>query len=206
MPVHPQRFGETGTLLNALLARYPALAAIGPDPLFPAFLHRIDTATSGLVLAAKTPEAYEAVRRQFRARTVEKTYLAWVEGDARDGGSDAALTHRTRRPCRMRPVGQGEVLPKNEFFSAESRWRVLERRGGRTLLEVTIFSGVTHQIRCHLASAGHPVAGDARYGSSTPLPRHLLHAWRIRFRHPASGRAVVWTAPPDAAFRDAFRH
>jgi 23S rRNA pseudouridine1911/1915/1917 synthase len=198
--VHPQRFGETGTLLNALVARHPEVASIGPDPLFPAFLHRIDIGTSGLVLAAKTQEAYDAMRRQFRARTVEKTYLAWVEGEASDGGSDAALTHRTRHPCRMRPVKPGETLPANELFSAESRWRVREKRGGRTLLEVTIFSGVTHQIRCHLAASGHPVAGDALYGSGTPLPRHLLHAWRIRFRHPTTGKACEWTAPPGADF------
>ncbi|MBQ7252704.1 MAG: RluA family pseudouridine synthase [Kiritimatiellae bacterium] len=200
MPVHPQRIGEKGTLLNALVARCPACAAIGPDPLFAAFLHRIDIATSGLVLAAKTPEAYEALRRQFRARTVEKTYLAWVEGTAEDGKSAATLTHRTRHPCRMRAVREGETLPRNELFSAESRWKVRERRGGRTLLEVTIFSGVTHQIRCHLAESGHPVAGDRLYGSHTPLPRHLLHAWRIRFRHPATGKETSLAAPPPAGF------
>jgi 23S rRNA pseudouridine1911/1915/1917 synthase len=200
MPVHPQRIGESGTLLNALVARCPACAAIGPDPLFAAFLHRIDIGTSGLVLAAKTPEAYEALRRQFRARTVEKKYLAWVEGNAEDGGSSATLTHRTRHPCRMRAVREGESLPRNELFSAESRWRVRERRVGRTLLEVTIFSGVTHQIRCHLAESGHPVAGDKLYGSSTPLARHLLHAWRIRFRHPATGEETILAAPPPADF------
>jgi len=198
--VHPHRFGEKGTLLNALLARVPEAASIGPDPLFPAFLHRIDKATSGLVLAAKTPAAYDALRRQFRARTVEKTYLAWVEGDAHDGESDAALTHRTRHPCRMRSLRAGEERPSREVFSASSRWTVRERRAGRTLLEVTIFSGVTHQIRCHLAENGHPVVGDALYGSGTPLPRHLLHAWRVRFRHPASGAEAVLAAPPGADF------
>ena len=199
MPTHPLDAAETDTLANALIARYPGLADIGTSPLFPAMLHRLDTATSGLVLAAKTPETYRALRESFRRLEIEKHYLAWVHGPVESPGqSTAPLIHKTRTPCRMRPLAPGETLPARETFPATTRWTPIRHQGPYTLLDVTIRTGVTHQIRCHLAAAGHPILGDRLYGSPTTLPRHLLPAHTIRLPHPAG---LLLTAPPPPDFR-----
>ena len=209
-PTHPLRWAETDTLANALVARYPALAAIGDDRLFPALLHRLDTQTSGLVLAAKTAAAYANLRAQFRRFTVQKHYLALVHGRVEKPGSLAApLTHQTRSPCKMAVARNPDKVPKSDLFAAETSWIPLETGNEFSLLDVTIYTGVTHQIRCHLAAAGFPIVGDALYGS-TALPlvsglqspvssRHWLHAARIICTHPATGRSldVACRLPPD---------
>lgn len=198
MPTHPLDATETDTLANALIARYPGLADIGTSPLFPAMLHRLDTGTSGLVLAAKDPGTYRALRESFRRLEIEKHYLAWVHGPVTaPGQSTAPLTHKTRTPCRMRPLALGETAPARETFPATTRWTPVRHQGTCTLLDVTIRTGVTHQIRCHLAAAGHPILGDKLYGSSLSLPRHLLHAHTIRLPHPA----LLLSAPPPPDFR-----
>lgn len=201
MPTHPLRPAETDTLANALLARHPELAAIGESPLFPALLHRLDTATSGLILAARTPAAYAHLRRQFQDLRIEKHYLAWVHGpvDA-PGRNDAPLTHQTRTPCKMRPLRPDERLPERNQFPATSTWIPVRREKDDTLLDVTIRSGVTHQIRCHLAAAGHPILGDRTYGSPLPLSRHLLHAFSLHLHHPVTGLPLTVEAPPPADF------
>ena len=196
-PTHPLTPTETDTLANALIARYPDLANIGTSPLFPAMLHRLDTATSGLVLAAKTPETYRALRASFARLEIEKHYLAWVHGSVTSPGhSTAPLTHQTRTPCRMRPLLPNETLPPRETFPATTHWTPIRHQGPYTLLDVTIRTGVTHQIRCHLASAGHPILGDRTYGPHTTLPRHLLHAHTLRLPHPS----LLLTAPPPPDF------
>ena len=198
MPTHPLSPSETDTLANALIARYPDLADIGNPPLFPAMLHRLDTATSGLVLAAKTPETYRTLRESFRRLEIEKHYLAWVHGPVTTPGqSTAPLTHQTRTPCRMRPLLPSENLPPRETFPATTHWIPIRHQGPYTLLDVTIRTGVTHQIRCHLACAGHPILGDTLYGSPlTSLSRHLLHAHTIRLPH----LSFLLTAPPPPDF------
>lgn len=198
MPTHPLDATETDTLANALIARYPGLADIGTSPLFPAMLHRLDTGTSGLVLAAKDPGTYRALRESFRRLEIEKHYLAWVHGPVTaPGQSTAPLTHKTRTPCQMRPLAPGETAPARETFPATTRWTPVRHQGTCTLLDVTIRTGVTHQIRCHLAAAGHPILGDKLYGSPLSLPRHLLHAHTIRLPHPA----LLLSAPPPPDFR-----
>lgn len=198
MPTHPLDATETDTLANALIARYPGLADIGTSPLFPAMLHRLDTGTSGLVLAAKDPGTYRALRESFRRLEIEKHYLAWVHGPVTaPGQSTAPLTHKTRTPCRMRPLAPGETAPARETFPATTRWTPVRHQGTCTLLDVTIRTGVTHQIRCHLAAAGHPILGDKLYGSPLSLPRHLLHAHTIRLPHPA----LLLSAPPPPDIR-----
>ncbi len=209
-PTHPLRATETDTLANALVARFPALAKIGDDRLFPALLHRLDTQTSGLVLAAKTSPAYAALRAQFRRFTVKKHYTALVHGRVeKPGRLDASLTHQTRSPCKMAVVRNPDKIPTSDQFAALTEWTPIETGQEFSLLDVVIFTGVTHQIRCHLAAAGHPIAGDALYGShSSPstinhqpstTSRHCLHASRIILTHPATAKSldISCPLPPD---------
>ena len=206
IPTHPLRPSETDTLANALVARYPALADVGDDRLFPALLHRLDTQTSGLVLAAKTPAAYAALRSQFRHLAVQKHYTALVHGIVdRPGRLDAPLTHQTRSPCKMTLVRNPDKVPASDCFPATTSWAPLQTGQEFSLLDVVIYTGVTHQIRCHLAAAGHPILGDTLYGSPSfpsiinPQPsthlRHWLHASRILLAHPATGRSLDLSCP-----------
>lgn len=199
MPTHPLRYEETDTLVNAVLSRYPELAGIGPSTLFPALLHRLDTQTSGVILAAGTPRVYALMRKQFQAGEVEKHYIALVHGKAVAGGMELPLTHQTRTPCKMAVVRRPECVPASKQFAAKSVWTPIQTGNSTTLLDVCIRSGVTHQIRCHLAEAGHPIIGDVLYGSTdTAAPRHWLHAGRIILRHPETQQRLVVEAPlPD---------
>ena len=195
-PTHPLRFTETNTLANALIARFPALAGIGDDRLFPALLHRLDTQTSGLVLAAKTPAAYAHLRAQFRRFTVQKHYTALVHGCVDSPGClDAPLTHQTRSPCKMAVVRNPDKIPPRDLFAAATSWTPLETGKEFSLLDVTIYTGVTHQIRCHLAAAGFPIVGDALYGSTLSSPRHFLHASRLICTHPTTAKSLTLSCP-----------
>jgi len=207
MPVHPLTSEEHGTLMNGLVARYPELAAVGDQPLMAGALHRIDTGTSGLVLAARTPEAFEALRAQFVAQTVEKVYLALVEGHIAVPGHLAhELAHHPELPhCKM--VDACSLASPDRRMRAETAYRPLEWVGRRTLLEVTIRTGVTHQIRCQLALGGWPIVNDTLYGARPVegCPRHFLHAYEIRFCHPSGGQPCRIQAPPPEDFRSALR-
>jgi 23S rRNA pseudouridine1911/1915/1917 synthase len=168
---------ETGTIANGLVARYSELAVVGDAPLAAGVLHRLDGGTSGVVLAARTPDVYAAIRRQFRDREIIKRYVALVEGDVVGPGR---LTHDlAHQPAfRGRMVEAGGVAQPDRVMRAVTEYRPVRRIGTQTLLEVTIRTGVTHQIRCQLALIGHPVVGDVRYGASAvaDFNRHFLHA------------------------------
>jgi len=197
LPVHPLTCEETGTLMNGLVACRPELAALGDQPLMAGALHRIDTGTSGLVLAARTPEAFEGLRAQFVAQTVEKVYLALVEGHvAVPGRLTHELAHHPSHPCCMMVDACSLAAPDRRMY-AETAFRPLEIAGPYTLLEVTIHTGVTHQIRSQLALGGLPVVNDTLYGARPVkgCTRHFLHAYEVRFRHPRSGQSVCLQAP-----------
>jgi 23S rRNA pseudouridine1911/1915/1917 synthase len=189
--VHPGHGNREGTLANALLHHAPQLAAVPRAGI----VHRLDKDTSGLLVVAKTPAAHTSLVRQLAARTVEREYLALVHGAvAADGHVDAPIgRHRTAR-TRMAVSARGKP--------ARTRYRVLERFAGATLLAVTLETGRTHQIRVHMQAIGHPLVGDPTYGrrgrGDGPLgsfPRQALHAARLKLMHPVTGRACEWRAP-----------
>jgi len=204
MPVQPLASEEGGTLMNGLVARYPELAAVGDQPLMAGALHRIDTGTSGLVLAARTQAAFNALRAQFDAQTVEKVYLALVEGHvAVSGHLTHDLAHHPGLPhCKM--VDARSLSEPDRRLHAETAYRPLELVGRNTLLEVIIHTGVTHQIRCQLALGGYPIVNDTLYGAKPVegCTRHFLHAFELRFRHPALGHTCCMQAPLTHDFHD----
>jgi 23S rRNA pseudouridine1911/1915/1917 synthase len=200
MPSHPLKPGEKGTAANALVGRFPELATIGPSLREGGLVHRLDTDTSGLLLAARTDAAHAQLRAQFAARTVEKGYLALVGGELHAGGEIAVpLLHDPRDPRRMLAASDPEYAQEHGARPAVTTFSPRERRGGFTLLDVEIATGVMHQIRAHLSFIGHPLAGDALYGGPDlpGLARHFLHAARLGFAHPDGSRARYECALPD---------
>jgi 23S rRNA pseudouridine1911/1915/1917 synthase len=216
MPCVPLSTRERGTVANALVARYPELASVG-GPLEAGLLHRLDTATSGLLLAARTAVAHAALRAAWKSGHVEKTYLAIVEGSvAAPGRIDAPLAHHPKSARRMvvaNARAASRALQARTDF-APLRAPDAGPYGARTLLSVRLHEGRRHQIRVHLASIGHPVVGDALYGSAGGADarrargglagagaageRLALHAHRLRFPHPETGDEVVIESPlPD---------
>ena len=195
IPVQPLSRHETGTLMNGVVARWPEVARVGDGPLMAGALHRIDAGTSGLVLVARTQHAFDAMRAQFAAHAVEKTYLALVEGTVAAGGTlDNELVHDPTLPyCRMIDVSRLRAPARTAPMRAITNFKPLAlTRSGmeeRTLLEVTIRTGVTHQIRAQLAAAGMHIVNDRLYGAFAveDMVGHRLHALSTAFMHPVSG-------------------
>jgi len=159
-------------------------------------VHRLDRETSGLVVFAKSYEAKRKLQAQFEARSVERVYRAVVEGRVREPGGTLAGRLVEDRSLRVRAAGGGSGR------EAITRYRVLSRTGATTLLELTLVTGRRGQIRAQLAAAGHPIVGDAAYGSRIdPLRRVCLHAMRLAFEHPRGGR-VSFESPAPSAFAD----
>jgi len=198
---------DTQTVASFLVGRWPGIAAVGTSPLDGGLVHRLDTNTSGLLLAAKTAAAHQDLRRQFAEHSVEKEYLAIVHGEVRTAGwITTAIGHERRRRDRMRVVADGaEGRPASTSYkpvAVGDATRVDDSAGPRSLLRVQIATGVMHQIRVHVASISHPVIGDVLYGSPILLPgrRHLLHASRLAFLHPRTGKRVEMESPPPDDF------
>jgi 23S rRNA pseudouridine1911/1915/1917 synthase len=190
MVVHPAAGHYEGTLVNALLARYPHLAA--GDEGRPGIVHRLDRDTSGLLVVAKTETALDYLRAQFRSRQVKKTYLALVHGrpPKPEGIVEVPLGRDPRQRKRMAVVAGGRL--------ARTGFRVLEDLGEYSLLSVSLETGRTHQIRVHLAWLGVPVVGDGVYGrrrNRLGLARQALHAWRLAFERPGGRGRLELEAP-----------
>ncbi|MEO8127386.1 MAG: RluA family pseudouridine synthase [Bryobacteraceae bacterium] len=188
--VHAGAGNHSGTLVNALLHHFQSLSSVGGDER-PGIVHRLDRDTSGILLVARTDAAHRNLAQQFAARTVEKIYIALVQGAvAKDSGTiDTRITRDPVRRTRM-------TARLDEGRTAHTEYRVVRRLAKFTLLEVRIGTGRTHQIRVHLASIGHAVAGDRLYGAAEAgMGRFFLHAHRIRFHSPSTGVLLTVEAP-----------
>lgn len=197
--VHPAPGHATGTVVDALLQHVPGLAT-GDDPSRPGIVHRLDKDTSGLLVIAKDAVSHAALAEQMKERQTVKRYLALVEGQmpVQEGVIEAPIGRDPRNRQRMAVVtvaGGGR--------EARTRFRVLRSLGGRSLLEMQLETGRTHQIRVHLAAVNHPVVGDPVYGRGQPPqpPRQFLHAAHLELRHPTTEAWMVFDAPlpPDLA-------
>lgn len=196
MPVHPGVGNPSGTLVNALLARYPSLSGIA-GVLRPGIVHRLDKDTTGLLVVARTNDAHLGLTRQLKERTIRRVYWAIVRGQpgVEAGLIDAPIGRHPHDRLRMAVVAAGRP--------ARTHFRVLERFGDYSLLEVQLETGRTHQIRVHMAYIGHPIAGDPVYGAGRGqrargelgLQAQALHARELSFRHPVSGEPMHFVAP-----------
>jgi 23S rRNA pseudouridine1911/1915/1917 synthase len=198
--VHPGAGHARGTLVGGLLAEFPDLADLVAARVCaadrPGIVHRLDKGTSGLLAVARTAAAYESLVAQLATRTMERKYLALVTGLVTDdrGEVDAPIGRSVRTPTKMAVTPRGRA--------ARTAYTVLERRGvdsvaPTTLLELSLQSGRTHQVRVHMAAIGHPVVGDARYGTPDKRlgsGRFFLHAARLAFDHPVTGARREFTS------------
>lgn len=186
-------------LADELAARYPEMRGVG-SPERPGVVHRLDVSTSGVMVFARNARSYLALRKMFEShREVVKTYLAVVHGspEGKRGIIENFIGRRADKK-RMRIVSSPELGQR-----ALTRWQVLGRAGPLSLVEFTIETGRTHQIRVHAASLGCPIAGDGLYGDRQKdmrlrnrPGRMLLHAVRLAFPHPADARPMTFTSPP----------
>jgi 23S rRNA pseudouridine1911/1915/1917 synthase len=195
LPVHPAPGHPAHTLVNAILA-YLSVPPDTGDPLRPGIVHRLDMDTSGVMLVAKNRTAQASLVEQFKTYSVVKVYLVLVKGHLapESGVIEAPIGRDPRNRKRMAVVAEDRGRP------ARTRYQVLKYSDGYSLLEVTPETGRTHQIRVHLEAIGHPVVGDATYGTkSTFLSRQFVHASRLGFCLPSTGRYVEFEAalPPD---------
>jgi 23S rRNA pseudouridine1911/1915/1917 synthase len=193
-PAHPLRPGETGTVVNALVARYPECAQASLDEREGGLCHRLDVETSGVLLAARTREAWSKMREAFSGREIDKRYVALVSGPLVDEGEiDLPLRHDARHSEKM----EAAVDETDGARAAHSLFKVLARRGEWSLVEVKIITGVHHQIRAHLAAIGAPIAQDPTYGGREvpELKRFFLHARSLGFTHPLTGKNIQVESP-----------
>ncbi|MDP8262950.1 MAG: RluA family pseudouridine synthase [Candidatus Ancaeobacter aquaticus] len=200
IPVHPIKPTETDTLSNALVAYNPKLSKIIEDnPLFPAFVHRLDTMTSGVIVAAKNMATYMYMREQFKKRKVKKIYYALVEGIVKkDGEIDNYMAHDPKDKKRM--VVLKSYDKARRVLRAITKYTVKKNMESHTVAKIQIKTGVMHQIRCHMASIGHPLVGDKIYNKNKceeaflHEKRRSLHAYEIGFIYPRTRDKVTFTS------------
>jgi 23S rRNA pseudouridine1911/1915/1917 synthase len=199
MIVHAGAGESRGTLVNALLHRLGKLSSTA-GAIRPGIVHRLDRGTSGVLIVARNDVAHRALADQFGERTIEKIYLTLVHGrmEQTKGKIELPVSRDLQRRTRM-------TTRRREGRDARTDWRVCANLGGFSLLAIQLHTGRTHQIRVHLAAIGHAVVGDATYGAPReplvggkkfpPLGRPFLHAARIGFDHPRTGKRITVRAP-----------
>lgn len=202
MVVHPAPGNQSGTLVNALMYHLSGLSGIGGE-IRPGIVHRIDKNTSGLLVVAKNDSAHTALSEQFKTHSAHRIYIALVEGNlkADSGTVDAKIGRHPTDRKRMAIVKNGR--------DAVTHWRVLKRFGTYTLVSQMLETGRTHQIRVHMASIKHPVAGDDVYSGSKSkhtlgLNGQALHAAKLILRHPQTQQPIVFCAPMPEYFKNAL--
>ncbi|MBI2831387.1 MAG: RluA family pseudouridine synthase [Chloroflexi bacterium] len=200
LTVHPAPGHPEHTLVNAILHHLPTLTSTGDSGRRPGIVHRLDKDTSGVMLVAKNNQAQANLMSQFKSRQVSKIYLVLVRGHLtpETGVIEAPIGRDPAHRKRMAIVSKGR--------EARTEYRVKEYLDNYTLLEVKPETGRTHQIRVHLSAIGYPVVGDSTYGAKSALvSRQFLHAYRIKFRLPSTGRYVEFTSEPSPDLRQVLQ-
>jgi 23S rRNA pseudouridine1911/1915/1917 synthase len=197
--VHPAAGHADGTLVNALLYHCDDLSGIGGEAR-PGIVHRLDKDTSGVLVVAKNDRAHQSLSQQFKEHTVTREYVAVVHGDlpVAQGSIDAPIARHLRERRKMAVAAEGKGR------RAVTHFRVLERLHGYTYLACRLETGRTHQIRVHLASIGHPVAGDPVYGykrRKENLTGQALHASVLGFIHPVTEKYMEFRSEPPTEFK-----
>lgn len=211
MPAHPGPGHARGTLVNALLAHCRDLSGIN-GALRPGIVHRLDMDTSGVIVAAKNDHAHQGLQEQFMARSVRKQYLALCHGHpARDRFACEGRIgrHPTRRTEMTVMRGAQEGREAHTDCEVLQRFAPAAGLGACCLVLAAPRTGRTHQIRVHLAKAGHPVLADKLYGKKNADPacgleRHALHAWKLELAHPVTGKKLSFVAPLDDDLKEAL--
>ena len=205
--VHPGAGNDSGTLVNALIAHHSAFSEQDWDWERPGIVHRLDKDTSGLMVIAKTLKSLEFLQREFKQRRVEKHYLALARGE---NIPDAGVIERPigRHPYHRKRMA---VLDENGRY-AKTRFSVIKRFSSGCLMDIRLYTGRTHQIRVHFYDQGMPLFGDCIYQTrsfkkkKTGVPRQMLHAWTLSFRHPYSGVRLYFDAPMPEDFKTFLQH
>ena len=196
--VHPGNGNPDGTLVNAVLAHCKdSLSGIG-GKIRPGIVHRLDKDTSGLIIVAKNDRAHINLSQQIKNREIKKTYIALVRGNTKE--NEATINMPIARSDKDRK----KMTVKKDGKEAVTHFKVIERFNGYTLLEVKIETGRTHQIRVHLSQIGYPVVGDDTYSNGKnpfEIKGQLLHAKRLEFKHPTTGKEMVLEAELPEEFK-----
>ncbi|MGZ3511321.1 MAG: RluA family pseudouridine synthase [Candidatus Binataceae bacterium] len=209
MACHPLRPGERGTVMNGIVAAFPEVAAVGDNPREGGLVHRLDNGTSGALLVALEPQAFTALREAIRAGRIRRDYQALVAGNIKESlHIEKPLAHDPRNARRVLAVGANAAGARPAATAVEP----IRRFGNFTLVSARPRTGMRHQIRVHLADAGHPIAGDTLYGGSAldalAEGRFWLHLAEIEFRSPVSGPVRVRSPLPrdlENALKEASR-
>ena len=207
MLTHPAVPTDDTSLAHALIAHAPAIATVGDSPERPGIVHRLDKDASGLIVAAKTPAAFESLKEQFKVHDVEKTYSVLCDGMTPEDAATITLAIGRKK-------GDGKMAarhePKEGDREAITHYHVEVRYPKATLLTVRIETGRTHQIRTHLHAIGCSVVGDPLYGTARvgrlPASRLFLHAKSLAFTHPRTGERMTFTSPLPKELQDILEH
>lgn len=201
MVTHPSAGHSSGTLVNALLAHCKDLSGVGGVER-PGIVHRLDKDTSGLIIAAKNDKAHLSLSAQLKDRTLSRTYVAVVKGTPKK--AEGVIKARVgRHPAHRKKM----AVLKDGGRLAVSHYRVAQKLAGASVVEVSLETGRTHQVRVHMQSLGHPVIGDTLYsrGGKYPIKRQALHAWKLMFKHPRTGEVIKLAAPIPADMEKLIR-